>query len=304
MNQKNIAKHLKYKMDHWLKHIDNDDIKDCIKQNAIITGGSIVSLLLGEEPNDYDIYFKNFDSCRKVADYYATKWNETHPEKHTVDIRVEGEEYENDETPLRITAFIRSKGIVTEDGESPVDDMTEFAPGMLPETTDPNEVIPEKPKYRPRYFSSNAISLADKVQLVIRFYGPVDKIHENYDFTHCKCSYDYATNEVNLPAEALECIITKELRYSGSRYPLCSIIRIRKYVSKGWHINAGQILKMCLQLGEYDLHDFKVFRDQITGVDSAYFEQVMDCMVKKQEDDPSFNVDNTYLFSIINQIFG
>lgn len=161
----------------------------------------------------------------------------------------------------------------------------------------------EKPKYRPRYFSTNAISLSNDIQIVIRFYGSVEEIHKNYDFIHCTCSYDYKENKVNLPTKALEAIINKELYYCGSKYPLCSIIRTRKFLKRGWTINAGQYLKMALQLNELDLKDLKVFKDQLTGVDSAYFNQAIEMIIKRQEEDESFQIDNTYLFEIINRIF-
>lgn len=291
MNAKNIEKSLKKKMDDWVKNIVDEDIRKSIKENAIITGGAIVSLLSGEEPHDYDIYFKTKESCEKIAAFYADAWNKSHPNKSTVHIETEKE-------TGRITAFIRSSGIAAEDGENGIDDETEPDTG---ESQDEQKA--DKPKYRPRYFSTNAISLSDKIQLVIRFYGDVERIHENYDFVHCTCSYDYKTSKANLPSRALEAIINKELFYTGSKYPLCSIIRSRKFIQRGWTINAGQYLKMCLQLNELNLKDLKVFADQLAGVDSAYFSQAIESIKEKQEKDPKFQIDNTYLFEIINRIF-
>jgi len=289
MNEKNIQKALNAKMSDWLKYVENDAIKKTIKENAIITGGALVSLLEGNEPNDYDVYFKTHDACLAVAKYYADKWNKAHPDKSQVTITDDNG---------RITAFIKSAGAVMEDGDDGVDDETE------PDTSETEvEQAQEKLKYRPRYFSTNAISLSDKIQLVIRFYGSVGEIHENYDYVHCTCSYDFFENKVNLPARALESIINHELYYTGSKYPLCSIIRSRKFVQHGWTINAGQYLKMCLQLNELDLKDLSVFKDQLTGVDSAYFEKAISAILDRQEKEPEFKVDNTYLFEVINRIF-
>lgn len=289
MNSKNIKKSLKNKIEDWLKNISSERIKEIIKENAIVTGGAIVSLLNGEKPNDYDIYFKNKSAVSEIAKYYAKLWNDTHDKK--VEIIEENE---------RIQCFIRSSGAVIEEGENEIDDETEEE-SYVEETEEEKEV--ENPKYRPRYFSTNAISLSNDIQIVIRFYGNVEEIHKNYDYVHCTCSYDYKTNEVNLPSRALEAIINKELIYTGSKYPLCSIIRSRKFLKRGWHINAGQYLKMCLQLNELDLKDMKVFKDQLTGVDSAYFNEAIEMIIKKQEEDTNFKIDNTYLFEIINRIF-
>ena len=298
MNSKNIAKALHAKIDDWIKHIDDEDVVKTIQTNALVTGGALVSLLQGETPNDYDIYFKTLDSCRVVAEYYAKKWNKAHQDSKQVYV-----DTEDIEGRQRVICTINSAGIVSEDDEDGIDDASE--PYVTENEEDPTQPNPniDKPKYRPRYITSNAISLSDKIQIVIRFVGPVEEIHKNYDFEHCKCSYDYAENKVNLPVKALECIINKELFYSGSRYPLCSIIRTRKFLARGWTINAGQYVKMALELNQLDLTDLNVLKEQLVGVDSAYFAEVIDKLRERQLTDEEFKPDNTYLFEIINRIF-
>jgi len=111
MNSKNIAKALKRKLDDWCGSIDNDAVVNIIKENAIVTGGALVSMLNSEYPNDYDIYFKTHDSCLAVAKYYADEWNKTHPDKSQVEIKVAAD-------TKRITAFIQSAGIASEDGDT------------------------------------------------------------------------------------------------------------------------------------------------------------------------------------------
>lgn len=294
MNSKNIAKSLNSKLNDWCKYIEDEKIRRLIKENAIVTGGALVSLLNSEKPNDYDIYFKTKEAVKEVAKYYANIWNSTHEDKAMVEIQ------DNDD---KIQCFIRSVGAVMEESESGIDDNSEPMEVNQIVEEDEDEQKEIKPKYRPRYFSTNAISLSNDIQIVIRFYGDIEEIHTNYDFIHCTCSYDYKLNKVNLPSKALEAIINKELIYCGSKYPLCSIIRTRKFLKRGYTINAGQYLKMALQLNELNLHDLDVFKDQLTGVDSAYFEQVITYLSEKKEKDKDFQIDNTYLFEIINRIF-
>jgi hypothetical protein len=283
MNAKNIKKSLNAKMNHWLKHIDDENIKKVIKDNAIITGGAIVSLLTGEKPNDYDVYFKTKEACKIVADYYVSKFNDAHEVK--AEVKVEDD---------RIKVFVRSQGAVEEDPDVP-DETKSFVEEPAEE--------PEKPKYRPVFLSTNAISLSDDIQIVIRFFGTPEEIHQNYDFVHCTCWYSFYDNEISLPARALESIINKELYYIGSKYPLCSIIRTRKFIQRGWTINAGQYLKMALQLNELNLYDLKVFEDQLVGVDSLYFTAAVCAIKERQEKEPDLKIDNTYLFEVINRIF-
>ena len=57
-----------------------------------------------------------------------------------------------------------------------------------------------------------------------------------------------------------------------------------KYLERGYHINAGQYVKMCFQLNELDLKDVKVLEDQLTGVDTAYFKMMVDAIQKHMEE--------------------
>lgn len=344
MNEKNIAKALKAKLDDWMESIDDEKIVKIIKENAIITGGAIVNLLNDEMPNDYDVYFKTHEAVVEIAKYYAHRWKEgdrieiventdlfdlcNNVENGLCYDRIINNDFSNvpkefigkinnllHKKDKRVTMFIKSSGVIINEDESCIDDETEpnyelsqiyetepYTSENKEEPTQPNPEI-TKPKYRPRYFSTNALSLSDKIQIIIRFYGSIEDIHKNYDYIHCTCSYDYETNKVNLPQKALISIINKELNYEGSKYPLCSIIRSRKFIARGWKLNAGQYVKMALQLNELNLKDLNVFKDQLTGVDSAYFNQAIDLIIKKQKEDPYFTIDNNYLFEIINRIF-
>ena len=54
-----------------------------------------------------------------------------------------------------------------------------------------------------------------------------------------------------------------------------------------------------MQISELDLTDPKVLEDQLTGVDSAYF---MELMTKLREKDPE-KVNAAYLVEIIDRMF-
>ncbi|MCR3760381.1 hypothetical protein KYB31_15495 [Clostridium felsineum] len=295
MNRKNIKAVLSKKFNDFIESIEDKEVKRLVEENSIITGGSIVSLLLGEEVHDYDIYFTDKNTVLKVTEYYVKKFNEAHPDTNA---RVEDKEE-------RIKIFIQSEGVAGDDETEP--DMEEYEEhddlqtNITPESDLEN--IPSKPKYRPVYLTSNAITLSDKIQLVIRFYGEADMIHENYDFVHCTNYWTSNDEELVLRQEALEAIINKELKYVGSKYPLCSIIRTRKFINRGWTINAGQYLKMCMNLQKFDLKDIKVLEDQLVGVDSGYFESLIDALTRKKESDPDFQVDSTYVAQIVDKLF-
>ena len=71
MQAKTIKKVLAEKINEWLNTITDESVRKLAKENTIVTGGSIVSMLLSEPVNDYDIYFKTKESCKAVAEYYV-----------------------------------------------------------------------------------------------------------------------------------------------------------------------------------------------------------------------------------------
>ncbi|MCA9729903.1 MAG: hypothetical protein KC729_19625, partial [Candidatus Eisenbacteria bacterium] len=62
---------------------------------------------------------------------------------------------------------------------------------------------------------------------------------------------------------------------------------------------AGQILKMSMQISALDLTDYAVLQDQLTGVDCAYFAEVL---AKVKEKDPE-KINQAYLVEIIDRMF-
>ena len=59
-----------------------------------------------------------------------------------------------------------------------------------------------------------------------------------------------------------------------------------------------------MQLNELDLKDVSVLQDQLIGVDSAYFDMVIGAIrSKKKKKEPEWQIDNSYVFELINRIF-
>ena len=324
MNRKTIKAILTKKFNEWLESIDDEVVKSKVKTNTIITGGCITSMFLGEPVNDFDLYFTDKETTKAVAEYYVRKFNEKNG-KHSnkcgfnhsafvIDgalpiaeqIKLAGEDVWDtgmlQQIPEdRIKIIVRSDGVASEDESDQthydiIDDADEINEAEL-DQEDTGE------KYRPIFLSTNAITLSNKVQIVVRFHGKPEEIHSNFDFVHCTNYWTSDDSQLYTSTEALESILSKTLRYNGSKYPLCSIIRTRKFIKRGWHINAGQYLKMAFQLNELNLNDVTVLEEQLVGVDTLYFMSMIDQIKRRQQNDPDFKFDSCYVCSIIDKIF-
>jgi hypothetical protein len=330
MKAKTIKSNIRAKINEWLATVPEENgLRDLLAKNIIVTGGSIVSMLTNERVNDYDIYFRTHAAALAAANHYVERFKLNPPptfkdHQQEIDIRVDPTDHQECVKIVIKSAGIASEAASAEDNSGyeyfealPDEVGEEYAGRIMDNVTAADDIAvtsitkPEgdgKAPYRPVFMSANAITLANGIQLVMRFIGEPEVIHKFYDFVHCTCYWCSWDGKLELPAAALEAIITKELRYVGSRYPLCSIIRIRKFVARGWSINAGQILKMCWQLAELDLKDIKVLDDQLTGVDAHYFRQVIARLQEKQDEaiaagEEPKPIDGTYLMTIIDRMF-
>jgi len=314
MNSKTVCRILKRKHEEFLASISDDKVRLLVQDNSFITGGAIASMLLGEKVNDYDYYFTNKETCKAVAEYYVKMFNDLHPD-NTYLTTTKLTRPEVQEIDGRIKIVVPSAGITSEEETMGDYQYFEGQPDEAGEEwvektiTDadsvdgkPMEEI-EKPPYRPIFLSANAITLSQKIQLVIRFYGTPKEVHENYDFVHCTNYWMPANGNLVLKKAALESLLSRQLHYVGSLYPVCSVIRTRKFIRAGWHINAGQYLKMCFQVSGLDLTNLEILEDQLTGVDTAYFQQLIDYCKERQGEDEGFRVTMPYIASLVDKIF-
>ena len=284
MLARTIKKVLNKKHSDFVESIKDEEVRELVRKNSFITGGAIVSMLLDEEVNDYDYYFKDKETAFKVLEYYVKEYNKKN-----------GTNAEALEVNGAIKVYISSQGVLGEPEGHELD--IDNQEGLFKHG---NNRIAE---FTPVFLSSNAISLKGGVQLIFRFYGEPEVIHKSYDFIHAMSYWDPKTNELVMPAKTLEAILTKELVYTGSKFPLASILRAKKFINRGWTINAGQYLKMVLQLNEMDLLDVNVLKEQLTGVDVFYFTQVIEMVKNKVDEDNNFELTSTYLIEVIEQVF-
>lgn len=304
-----IKKEIQAKLRDWFATIEDEVLRKKVEKNTIVTGGCIASMLLGEKINDFDIYFRDQATTVAIAEYYVTKFNE----KNKVDVAKGVAQYKptvqtktvtniKGEDESRVLIYMKSAGVAAEEQveydyfelQSTDDKLNAFVESLAEAEND------TKDKYRPVFLSQNAITLSHKLQIVIRFFGEPTQIHRNYDFQHAMCYYDSGSDDLVMPAEALECLLSRTLIYKGSLYPICSVFRAKKFIERGWRISAGQLLKIMWQISELDLKNMEVLREQLTGVDAMYFYQLMQAV----KDLDTAKIDTTYIAAIIDRIFG
>lgn len=194
MSKARIEQKLGSIFDSFLSSLgENQELKAALSKGAIITGGSIASLLLGEKVNDYDIYLESKELAKAVRKHYF----KTVPE----------EDLPQSWSPEGLDDYI----------DETLTDNIHIEPEW-----EPSE---EEQPHRLVCITQNAISLSGGIQIITRFTGSVTEIHQCYDFIHCTNYWLAHTGKLHLRKEAMESLLCKQLRYQGSRFPVCSTPR-------------------------------------------------------------------------------
>jgi len=317
MKLKTINSIICRKFDAWCESITDEQTCEMVKKNTVCTGGAIASMLMNEEVNDFDFYFRDFETVRAVAHYYVDQFKNNPPPRFAdkikeTEIYVDISEDKAQMGMMRAKVIVKSVGVASSEGDDgykyfegqPDGEAAQYIEKVLDNAEEAKsatkEKSKEKPKYRPVFLSANAISLSDDVQVVVRFYGEPDQIHANYDYVHVTNYWTSWDRKVAVNQAALLSLMNRDLRYVGSKYPLCSLFRMRKFIKRGWNITAGQVLKMAVNLQQYNLMDVAVLEEQLTGVDVAYFN---DLIKRLRENGSDTKVDENYLAELIDKLF-
>ena len=298
MQIKTIEKIIVNKMNEWLETIIDEDLRKEIRDNLLVSGGSIASMLMGADVNDYDVYIKDINVLKKLTNYYIKPFE--NEGVWIADGREKKELLKNYSVNEEPEFFDNYHSIALRNlKEDQIKLMFESKEGgiRLNEEKSKDEL-----NYDPVFFSPNAISLSNDLQIVLRFWGDNKKIHETFDFVHATNYFTFKDGLVTNIA-ALESILTRTLKYQGSYYPVTSIIRAKKFIKRGFNIGAGELLKIMFQISQLDLSNPDVLEEQLIGVDVAYFEILIKALRGKFSSDEDFKLNTKYFNELVDKIF-
>ena len=300
MKSSTIKTVLHKKLLDWVSSFDNSKLSEEVLNNIIVAGGCIPSLLTGDKVNDFDIYFTNKDTALKVAKFYIEKYI---PEDLS-DITAIGlsDRIKLGGTTLKNNGIIRLSNNIDEETDESFSELSDQQLAEVHKLLKISSKENYEQKYRLKFITENAISLSDKIQLVLRFIGSPEELFENFDFVHCTNCYIPSCRELVLNKDALESILTKTLVYVGSKFPVCSYFRTKKFIKRGWNISAGQQLKIIFQINELNLKDINTLREQLIGVDYLYFKELLYAIEKCRKNDENINLDFDLITKILDQI--
>jgi len=288
-----------HKDKQFIRDISKENLNiDIFKEKLFISGGAIVSLYFDEEVNDYDIYAKDEKTVDIIREYalckfnlffntefkYSKRYNKFyHCKLNQFDIDIEQDRIED----VVFYECISSFDYLCINNNCNKDD--EKFKGIVENYLNNSMNVV--------YLTINAITFSDGYQFITRFYGKPEDVMANFDFKHVKNYFDFETLTLVLNIDAIDSLLTKQLYYDGTKYPICSIMRMKKYIKKGWKISASDILKICYQISNLNLNNIDVLKDQIMGVSTSYFIKFIDNLSQIN------NITPEIIFNLLDSVY-
>jgi hypothetical protein len=147
--------------------------------------------------------------------------------------------------------------------------------------------------YSPVHYSQNAITLTGGLQIILRFCGKVDSIHKTFDFAHTR-SYYTVDEGLILTQKSLESIVTKELVYAGSGFPVAALSRAMKFTKRGWKLPASELIKIVYDIAKLDISNPEVLKEQLGGYYGNRLAKQMDSSGRQLAREDFFHILEKY----------
>ena len=103
-----------------------------------------------------------------------------------------------------------------------------------------------------------------------------------FDFTVCQGAFDCSTKEFTYSKNFIIHNAKRRLVYTqNTDYPLSTVIRVLKYLNKGYNISNTEYLKILLDVQNLKFDTFRDFKEHVLGIDVVFLMPLFELFEKK-----------------------
>lgn len=222
-NTDEIKKTLRLKHKEFCKSIKNWELRKIFRKHTYIAGGAVASLIKGETPKDYDIFFDDVKALNKILKYYVDNHN----------LRYEGT---NSNYKLSINSDENKIGLFLNTNK-------EFVKSGEENNAEMNPVV----------FSRYAVTFPKNYQIIIDSDNEKSKSVDRFDFVHSMGYFHPYKNKLFVKEMTLEAIKQNKLVYNSlGTNPIGSAKRLLRFIKRGWDIDNKEHMKILKRISQVD----------------------------------------------------
>jgi len=126
-----------------------------------------------------------------------------------------------------------------------------------------------------------------KVQMIhFRFFGDSEEIFGTFDYTVCMGAFDFKTEEFILHEDFLKHNSQRVLRFnSDTAFPIVSLIRVQKYMDKGYTISKSELIRVVLTCMNLNINTYEELKEHMGGMYGVNYDKLFE-----EENDEDFNL--------------
>ena len=128
--------------------------------------------------------------------------------------------------------------------------------------------------------------------------GDADSIFDSFDFTVCMGSYKFKTDEFYFDDNFFKHLAQKRIVFNNrTPFPIASLVRTKKYMSRGFTMSNVETFKLALAINKLDLSNYKTLRHQLMGMDASILKPMLDSLAACEDADQEMFLEkvNEYL---------
>lgn len=118
----------------------------------------------------------------------------------------------------------------------------------------------------------------------LMFDNPLDLI-KSFDFTINMAAFDILSSKLILSEDFIKDNMERILVFNeDSKYPISSLTRAIKYISRGYRLSGYEQVKISLAINSLVIKDYRDLKKQLQGIDTSVFAPITDKLIKADKE--------------------
>lgn len=128
------------------------------------------------------------------------------------------------------------------------------------------------------------INLKFQLIMIPDTYKGHENIFEKFDFTICMAAYYFKEDKFVFHDDFFKHLSQRRLVFNHkTKYPINSLIRVKKYLNREFKISGVELLKMGLAINNLNMKNYQDLKEQMEGIDTLFLKDLTDALMNDKE---------------------